>query len=116
MEKLIRAKFEQNDKFKRLLKDSEYTHYYEMTADKKWASGTKITHATKTVDASELTGKNVVGNIIAQIKKELLETEGPSLTPEREEEPGLEPIFEKALVPGDPENGTEVEVSSSNHE
>lgn len=54
MEDLIRAKFEQNPRYRALLEESVHKTYYEMTADRKWAAGIRLTQSMTTVDPKKL--------------------------------------------------------------
>lgn len=55
-----------------------HTAFYEMTSDKHWATGVRITSETTTLKVEELTGNNCVGLLISKIKKELMEEEDDS--------------------------------------
>lgn len=81
MEELIRAKFNQNPRHKALLLESEYENYFEMTADRKWATGVRLTQSMPAVDPKTLRGKNVVGSILSKIKRELLESNRATNSP-----------------------------------
>lgn len=83
MEELIRGKFSQNPRHRRLLLESEYKNYFEMTADRKWATGTRLMQSMHDIDPKSLLGKNVVGNILSKVKKELLEQDKVTNSPNR---------------------------------
>lgn len=53
MEELIREKFSQNPRHRSLLLESKYKNYYEMTADRKWATGLRLTQSMQSVDPKE---------------------------------------------------------------
>lgn len=70
MEELIRAKFNQNPKLRYLLECDNHSEFYEMTADKRWATGVRIKAGVKTYEQKEFKGLNLVGLILTKIKKE----------------------------------------------
>lgn len=76
MEELIRKKFQQNERLRKKLLGDGYSDYYEMTADKRWATGTRIQASTNTVDTKSLKGTNLQGQIVKRIKDELLRIYG----------------------------------------
>lgn len=77
METLIQEKFKKNAHLQRKLESDPHTGFFELTSDKKWASGVRLTAGTKTISEKNLTGKNFVGLIIGKIKAELGEIGEP---------------------------------------
>lgn len=73
LEEIMRAKFEQNDRLRRKLVLDTCTKYYEMTNDRFWGTGARITSDVKTVDTSELQGKNITGEILNKLKEEFMQ-------------------------------------------
>lgn len=78
MEELIRAKFEQNPKLRHLLISDKHSEFYEMTADRRWATGVRIKAADKSFDQEKFKGSNLVGLILTKIKKEISPVGEPS--------------------------------------
>lgn len=70
LEKLVRAKFEQNQELKFKLVESRYVTYYEMTKDKRWATGVKIPNDDHKLDPKNFNGKNKAGLLITRLRKE----------------------------------------------
>lgn len=76
MEELIRQKFRQNEKLRIKLLNDGCQNYYEMTTDKKWATGSRLPRDLGPVKVDEFAGENKVGAILSKIKKELVEELG----------------------------------------
>lgn len=72
MRDLIAIKFQQNEKLRTRLLEDGYKSYYEMTLDKKWATGCRITPATKAIDKASLKGDNLTGRIVSEVKADLI--------------------------------------------
>lgn len=71
MEKIIRAKFQQSSYHRGKLERDTHTGFFEMTSDRKWATGVRLTNKTKSISEKDLTGRNIVGQILSKIKKEI---------------------------------------------
>lgn len=85
METLIREKFIQNKKIREKLLYDHHLYYYEMTRDKHWATGRRIAHDDQLIDSGELTGQNVVGEVITRLKEEFTGKKNPPRKPKKKE-------------------------------
>lgn len=70
LENIMRCKFEQNANLRKKLVMDTCTKFYEMTNDKYWGTGTRITAEMKTVEVESLVGKNTTGEILNVLKEE----------------------------------------------
>lgn len=71
MKELIKEKFLQNERLRDKLVYDGYSSYYEMTTDKKWATGVRLSNDGKLVNKALLTGGNKTGLLVAEVKSEL---------------------------------------------
>ena len=69
----LRAKFEQNEKPKLFLMNTGQNHIGEASPSNIWGIGKKLSDPT-VLDKSSWVGKNVVGEVLMQVRKELSET------------------------------------------
>lgn len=70
MKLIIKEKFLQNPHLLKKLVDSQFTSFYEMTTNLKWATGNP--NVNKQLVTKDLAGENHQGNIIRQLKDEFL--------------------------------------------
>lgn len=69
MNDLIQAKFDQDPNLREKLLDVPYRKFYEMTGDRLWATGRRISKTDKLIDVADLkAGKNLVGQAITRVK------------------------------------------------
>lgn len=69
MDELIQLKFDQNPDLKDKLMELPHRKFYEMTRDKLWATGRRITKTDRVIEVTSLEGgKNVVGKAITRVK------------------------------------------------
>lgn len=52
------------------MKDT-HDKFYEMTTDRYWATGQRLTADATEIDPSQFTGKNRMGEILTSLKREL---------------------------------------------
>lgn len=71
MKELIKEKFLQNARLRDKLVYDGYSDYYEMTTDKKWATGVRLPNDGKPVNKALLTGGNKTGLLVGETKLEL---------------------------------------------
>lgn len=76
MKDLIQAKFDQNPNLRERLLDVPYRNFFEMTGDRVWATGRRISKADVRIDPEDLkVGKNLVGRAITRTKNGFIQEE-----------------------------------------
>lgn len=95
MEEIMREKFTQNPDLMERLISSTYSDFYEMTTDRKWGTGIKIT-GNRPIDPRLFKGDNVTGHILRKLKEEFIEGASlPGTGSEEEEESDSETEIEE---------------------
>ena len=70
MKSIIKAKFQQNEKFKKVLVDTKDMKLCEGTGDRFWGCRVPISRSSS-IDSKKLPRKNALGNILMEVRKEL---------------------------------------------
>ena len=70
MKSIVKAKFQQNEKIRKVLVETKDMKLCEGTGDRFWGCGVPISRSS-TIESKKLPGKNVLGNILMEVRKEI---------------------------------------------
>ena len=70
MKELVTAKFTQNEDLRKKLIDTGNKKLFECTEDKFWGCNLPISKA-KNIDPKKMQGKNMLGSILADVRKKV---------------------------------------------